>query len=170
MGLAKIQERLKTSTIRLFVEKTLKHILTGNPSVLPLVETLCIEVGIETQMPVFTQSPLKFTPSKHLTIEITFSHCPFNTNSVFQLAYLLEAAPLLEDLYLDMFCSLYSNPLDLDDIVDHPHYISRQNALILEHMVIDPKGTSNTPLFGQKAAVEEKLAPALGSHRSKYTS
>uniref|UniRef100_A0A0E0MC12 Uncharacterized protein n=1 Tax=Oryza punctata TaxID=4537 RepID=A0A0E0MC12_ORYPU len=118
MGLAKIQERLKTSTIRLFVEKTLKHILTGNPSVLPLVETLCIEVGIETQM----------------------------------------------------FCSLYSNPLDLDDIVDHPHYISRQNALILEHMVIDPKGTSNTPLFGQKAAVEEKLAPALGSHRSKYTS
>lgn len=70
-----------------------------------------------------------------------------------------------------MFCSLYSNPLDLDDIVNHLHYNLKmvcitgfcgnagqvelvkyilRNALILEHMVIiDPKGTSNVPHLSQ---------------------
>uniref|UniRef100_A0A0E0MBY6 At1g61320/AtMIF1 LRR domain-containing protein n=2 Tax=Oryza punctata TaxID=4537 RepID=A0A0E0MBY6_ORYPU len=93
---------IKTSTIKLFVEKTLKNILTGIPSVLPYVETLHIEVHVKTQMSEFTQSPLKFTQLKHLTMEITFERGPFSRNSVFQLAYLLEAAPFLEDLYLDL--------------------------------------------------------------------
>lgn len=59
------------------------------------------------QMSGFTQSPLKFTQLRHLTMEVT---CGGNPNSVFQLAYLLQAAPLLEDLHFNVskcFVSLY---------------------------------------------------------------
>jgi hypothetical protein len=51
------------------------------------------------QMFGFTHSPFKFIRLKHLTMKI---NCWGNTNSVFQLAYLLEAAPVLEDLHFEV--------------------------------------------------------------------
>lgn len=65
-----------------------------------LFEPMC---GLVTlQMSGFTQSPLKFTQLKCLTLEITFERGSFDRNSVFQLTYLFVAAPFLEDLYLDV--------------------------------------------------------------------
>uniref|UniRef100_A0A0D9XWI6 At1g61320/AtMIF1 LRR domain-containing protein n=1 Tax=Leersia perrieri TaxID=77586 RepID=A0A0D9XWI6_9ORYZ len=170
---------LKTSTIKLHVEKTLKSILTGIPSVLPHVETLHVKVYVETQMSGFTKSPLKFSQLKHLTMDIYFESGPFGGNTVFQLAYLLEAAPFLEDLCLDMYCGLCC-PLDLNDIVDHPHHHLKmvcisgfcgstgqvelakyilKNAIMLEKMVINIKGKySSDGYFGREEA-EEKLVP-----------
>ncbi|EEC67589.1 hypothetical protein OsI_34955 [Oryza sativa Indica Group] len=171
---------IKASTIRLFDEKTLQNILTGIPSVLPHVETLYVEVHVKTQMSGFTQSPLKFTQLKCLTLEITFERGSFDRNSVFQLTYLFVAAPFLEDLYLDMYCSLNRCPLDLDDIVDQPHYHLKmvcifgfcgntgqvelakcilRNALILEQMIIDPKGRYRLDGYFGRHEADEKLVP-----------
>ncbi|XP_066161268.1 uncharacterized protein [Oryza sativa Japonica Group] len=171
---------IKASTIRLFDEKTLQNILTGIPSVLPHVETLYVEVHVKTQMSGFTQSPLKFTQLKCLTLEITFERGSFDRNSVFQLTNLFVAAPFLEDLYLDMYCSLNRCPLDLDDIVDQPHYHLKmvcifgfcgntgqvelakcilRNALILEQMIIDPKGRYRLDGYFGRQEADEKLVP-----------
>uniref|UniRef100_A0A0E0R3P7 F-box domain-containing protein n=1 Tax=Oryza rufipogon TaxID=4529 RepID=A0A0E0R3P7_ORYRU len=171
---------IKASTIRLFDEKTLQNILTGIPSVLPHVETLYVEVHVKTQMSGFTQSPLKFTQLKCLTLEITFERGSFDRNSVFQLTNLFVAAPFLEDLYLDMYCSLNRCPLDLDDIVDQPHYHLKmvcifgfcgntgqvelakcilRNALILEQMIIDPKGRYRLDGYFGRQEADKKLVP-----------
>nr|CAB3476254.1 unnamed protein product [Digitaria exilis] len=91
--------KLKTVAIWIDVTKTLKYLLTGIPSILPNVETMHAQLLIVNEMSGFTQSPLKFISLKHLTIELT---CWGNTKSVFQLAYLLEAAPLLEDLHFEV--------------------------------------------------------------------
>lgn len=120
--------KLKTATIRLYLNDTLEYVLTWIPCILPQVDTLCVKLRISSkvcfcplstfcticfpisylvaslplnlfQMSGFTQPPLKFIQLRHLTMEIT-SCC--DPNSVFQLAYLLEAAPLLEDLHFDV--------------------------------------------------------------------
>ncbi|CAN6325688.1 unnamed protein product, partial [Urochloa humidicola] len=90
--------KLKTATIHIDVPKTLKYLLTGIPSILPNVETMHAELLISNEMSGFTQPPVKFISLKHLTMEIT---CWGNIKSVFQLAYILEAAPLLEDLHFE---------------------------------------------------------------------
>ena len=47
-----------------------------------------------------------FVYLRHLTVKITFSSRPkrFGKNAILQLAYLLEAAPFLVDLHLDVRC------------------------------------------------------------------
>lgn len=82
--------------------------------------------------------------------------------------------------FLQMYCSLNRCPLDLDDIVDQPHYHLKmvcifgfcgntgqvelakcilRNALILEQMIIDRKGRYRLDgCFGREEA-DEKLVP-----------
>ncbi|GJN13898.1 hypothetical protein PR202_gb00654 [Eleusine coracana subsp. coracana] len=103
----------------------------------------------------------------------------------FQLSYLLQAAPLLEDLHLKMSGLDPVFAVDLDDIMDLPHYHLKtvcitgfcgnggevelakyilKNALILEHLIINPGGTLKghtstvDAWYGRKEA-KEKLAP-----------
>ncbi|KAL6641969.1 hypothetical protein ACP70R_020150 [Stipagrostis hirtigluma subsp. patula] len=164
--------KLKTTTIRLNVKHTLKHVLTGIPSMLPHVENLCAELLIGTEMFGFTQSPHKFVRLRHLAMKLNFWG---GTNSVFQLAYLFEAAPLLEDLHLQMLHLNSIDPIDLDDIMDVPHYHLKvvymtgfcgnggqvelakyilNNALILEHLILKPSGKLN----GSTSTMDELIA------------
>ncbi|CAL5098498.1 unnamed protein product [Urochloa decumbens] len=136
-----------------------------------------------TQMSGFTWFPLKFISLKHLTMELT---CWGNTKSVLQLAYLLEAAPLLEDLYFEMLgLGPISCPVeDVVDIMDLPHYhlktvcITRfcdndgqvelakyilKNASILEHLILKLGGgegcTSRVYILHGRKEAKERLAP-----------
>uniref|UniRef100_A0A0E0KFQ4 At1g61320/AtMIF1 LRR domain-containing protein n=1 Tax=Oryza punctata TaxID=4537 RepID=A0A0E0KFQ4_ORYPU len=93
--------KLKTASIVSIIEDNLEYVFSGLPNGLPHVERLRVEVFVRTQIPGFTQPPLKFTNLRHLTMRVTFgSATRFRKNAVLQLAYLLEAAPLLVDLRL----------------------------------------------------------------------
>lgn len=82
--------------------------------------------------------------------------------------------------FLQMYCSLNRCPLDLDDIVDQPHYHLKmvcifgfcgntgqvelakcilRNALILEQMIIDPKGRYRLDGYFGRQEADEKLVP-----------
>lgn len=82
--------------------------------------------------------------------------------------------------FLQMYCSLNRCPLDLDDIVDQPHYHLKmvcifgfcgntgqvelakyilRNALILEQMIIDPKGRYRLDGYFGRHEADEKLVP-----------
>ncbi|CAN6339467.1 unnamed protein product [Urochloa humidicola] len=148
--------KLKTATIHIDVPKTLKYLLTGIPSILPNVETMHVELLISNEMSGFTQPPVKFISLKHLTMEIT---CWGNIKSVFQLAYILEAAPLLEDLHFEML-GLYplSQHVDLDDIMDVPHY--HLKTVCISGFCGGDKGCASRAheLYGRKEA-KERLDP-----------
>lgn len=149
---------LKTASITFIVENTLEYVFTGLPNALPHVETLRVEVFVRSQMPVFKHVLPRFTHLKHLTLRIEVA----GKIAILQLAYLLEVAPFLENLHLDMCCFNCSEPsTDGDVIVNRPHhylktacitgfrgdkgqvelakYIMR-NALELEHLIIEPRG------------------------------
>ncbi|CAN6287513.1 unnamed protein product [Urochloa humidicola] len=102
------------------------------------------------------QSPLKFISLKHLTMELT---CWGNTKSVFQLAYLLEAAPRLEDLHFEMVgLDPISRPIGLEGIMDLPHY-HLKTVCIAGFCGGDEGGVSSVhELYGSEEA-KEKLAP-----------
>ncbi|RLN28518.1 hypothetical protein C2845_PM05G28410 [Panicum miliaceum] len=175
--------KLKTATIALSLNKTLKYVLIGIPSILPHVETMHVELEITTEMSGFIQYPPKFIRLKHLTMETT---CWGDPRSVFQLAYLLEAAPLLEDLHLEMFgLNPICCPIDLQDVMDLPHYHLKtvcikgfcgnsgqvelakyilKNALILEHLIVKPGrkykvSTLSTIFEHWRKEAKEELAP-----------
>ncbi|CAL4897068.1 unnamed protein product [Urochloa decumbens] len=175
--------KLKTAAIWIDVTNTLKYMLTGIPSILPNVETMHVELLIRNEMSGFTWFPLKFISLKHLTMELT---CWGNTKLVFQLAYLLEAAPLLEDLHFEMLgLGPISCPVeDVVDIMDLPHYhlktvcITRfcgndgqvelakyilKNASILEHLILKLGGgegcTSRVYILHGRKEAKERLAP-----------
>lgn len=175
---------LKMATIRLKVE-TLEYVLTKIPIIFPHVETISLDLLISTKMSGFLQSPLKFIRLRHLTVEINYWR---DKRSIFQLAYLLEAAPLLEELHLNMFrLDLICCPMDLDEIMDLPHYHLKtacivgfcgdagqvelakyilRNASTLEHLILTPGGkydgstepSALSERYGRKVA-KEKLAP-----------
>ncbi|CAL5098497.1 unnamed protein product [Urochloa decumbens] len=176
-------QSLRQPAIWIDVTNTLKYMLTGIPSILPNVETMHVELLIRNEMSGFTWFPLKFISLKHLTMELT---CWGNTKSVLQLAYLLEAAPLLEDLYFEMLgLGPISCPVeDVVDIMDLPHYhlktvcITRfcdndgqvelakyilKNASILEHLILKLGGgegcTSRVYILHGRKEAKERLAP-----------
>lgn len=118
-------------------------------------------------------------------MKLTFSSTKqVGKNAVLQLAYLLEAAPFLVDLYLDMLCiSFCDGSPQRDVIVDHPHcnlkrvfitgFIGNggqvalveyvlQNAVQLESMTIDPKGNIMDQMLGEyegRRSANSKLVP-----------
>lgn len=69
------------------------------------------------------QAPIEFMYLK-LTVKLTFSSAKrVGKNAILQLAYLLEAAPILVDLHLDMLCvSFCEGRSQRDVIVDRPHH------------------------------------------------
>uniref|UniRef100_A0A0E0C3H3 F-box domain-containing protein n=1 Tax=Oryza meridionalis TaxID=40149 RepID=A0A0E0C3H3_9ORYZ len=123
-------------------------------------------------MPGFTQPPLKFINLRHLTMRITFGSAKrFGKNAVLQLAYLLEAAPLLVDLHLDMTCAdICEDPPARDVIIHRPYYNLKRacmtgfngnggqialvrfilrNAVKLEKMTIVPKRRRTGKMMGE---------------------
>uniref|UniRef100_A0A0D9WBS6 At1g61320/AtMIF1 LRR domain-containing protein n=1 Tax=Leersia perrieri TaxID=77586 RepID=A0A0D9WBS6_9ORYZ len=150
--------KLKTATIGSPFENNLGYLFTGIPNGLPHVQRLHINViAIATQIPGFTQPPLKFNNLRHLSMTIAFGADERSgKNAVLQLAYLLEAAPFLMDCV-----DLTDDPPATDVITDRPHYNLKtacitgfngnggqvalvgfilRNAVKLEKMAIDPKG------------------------------
>uniref|UniRef100_A0A0A9FK95 At1g61320/AtMIF1 LRR domain-containing protein n=1 Tax=Arundo donax TaxID=35708 RepID=A0A0A9FK95_ARUDO len=105
-------------------------------------------------------------------MKLTFANAKrFGKNAILQLAYLLEAAPFLVYLHLDMLCvSFCEDPPKRDVIIDRPHhnlkracitgfngnggqvalvkYILR-NAVQLERLTIDPRGRIMDQMMGK---------------------
>lgn len=177
--------KLKTATIAFHVEKNLAYVFTEIPNVLPHLETLHVEVTVMTQIHGFTQAPLRFMHLRHLSMKITLSAYERSGKSaVLQLAYLLEAAPFLADLHLDMHCSSYCEyPPKRGVIADRPHHNLKQacmtgfngnggqialvkyilrNAVRLERMAVDPRGRIMAHGMGEyfgRMSAEEVLVP-----------
>uniref|UniRef100_A0A0E0KFQ1 At1g61320/AtMIF1 LRR domain-containing protein n=1 Tax=Oryza punctata TaxID=4537 RepID=A0A0E0KFQ1_ORYPU len=178
--------KLKTASIVSTIEDNLEYVFTGLPNGLPHVERLCVEVFVRTQIPGFTQPPLKFTNLRHLTMSVTIGCAKrFGKNAVLQLAYLLEAAPLLVDLHLYMMCAdICEDPPARDVIVHRPYYnLERacmtgfngnggqialvrfilRNAVKLQKMTIVPKGRRTDKMMGEYELslrmIREKIVP-----------
>ncbi|XP_052140999.1 uncharacterized protein LOC127760739 isoform X2 [Oryza glaberrima] len=164
--------KLKTASIASHIEDNLEYVFTGLPNGLPHVERLHVKVFVRTQIPGFTQPPLKFINLRHLIMRITFGSAKrFGKNAVLQLAYLLEAAPLLVDLHLDMTCAdICEDPPARDVIIHRPYYNLKRacmtgfngnggqialvrfilrNAVKLEKMTIVPKGRRTGKMMGE---------------------
>ncbi|PNT65605.1 hypothetical protein BRADI_4g45090v3 [Brachypodium distachyon] len=112
--------KLKKASFELNVQQTLDYVFTGIPNVLPHVEALRVEAYVVFEMPGFKHAPLVFSSHlRHLALKIQMK----GKTSVLQLGCLLEAAPLLEDLCLDMNCTIsYLFPIDGDLIAGCRHY------------------------------------------------
>ncbi|KAL6640686.1 hypothetical protein ACP70R_021809 [Stipagrostis hirtigluma subsp. patula] len=176
--------KLKKASIMFHVEDNLEYVFTELPNVLPHVETLHVEVFVKNQIHGFTHAPLKFIYLRHLMMKIIFSSAKHGKKAVLQLAYILEAAPFLLDLHLDMLCiDCCEDPPKGEVIVDRPHhdlkracitgfngnggqvalakYILR-NAVKLEHMTVDPRGKIQNQLIGEfegRILANEELVP-----------
>ncbi|CAL4974644.1 unnamed protein product [Urochloa decumbens] len=177
--------KLKTASIKFNVEENLEYVFTEVPNGLPYVEALHVEVTVKTQIHGFTQAPLRFIYLRHLTMKITFANAKrFGKNAVLQIAYLLEAAPFLVDLHLDMLCASFCEGSPKRDVIaDHPHHNLKQahitgfngngdqvalvkyilrNAVQLERMAIDPRGKIIGQLMGEyhgRVSAKSELVP-----------
>uniref|UniRef100_A0A0E0C3H2 Uncharacterized protein n=1 Tax=Oryza meridionalis TaxID=40149 RepID=A0A0E0C3H2_9ORYZ len=143
-----------------------------NPNAYPPKSSIKYNFLDVFQMPGFTQPPLKFINLRHLTMRITFGSAKrFGKNAVLQLAYLLEAAPLLVDLHLDMTCAdICEDPPARDVIIHRPYYNLKRacmtgfngnggqialvrfilrNAVKLEKMTIVPKRRRTGKMMGE---------------------
>ncbi|KAL6839705.1 hypothetical protein ACP4OV_030393 [Aristida adscensionis] len=176
--------KLKTASIVFHVERNLEYVFTRLPKVLPHVETLHVEVFVETQMPGFTHAPLTFLHLRHLTMKIIFSSAKRGKHAVLQLGYILEAAPHLVDLHIDMYCIDGCECRPKGDVITnhHHHNLKRvcitgfngnggqvalakyilRNAVNLEQMTVDPRGRMGHQLLGEyfgRISAKEKLVP-----------
>ncbi|WVZ88008.1 hypothetical protein U9M48_034570 [Paspalum notatum var. saurae] len=155
--------KLQTATIAFHVAENIGYVFTEIPVVLPHVETLHVEVHVNTQIHGFAKAPLRFLYLRHFSMKIILAGAKRSgKNSILQLAYILEAAPFLVDLHLDMNCGSFCEyPPKRDVIADRRHHNLKQaciigfngnggqvalvkyilrNAVQLERMVIDPGG------------------------------
>ncbi|KAJ1264489.1 hypothetical protein BS78_08G004500 [Paspalum vaginatum] len=139
--------------------KTLDMFFTEIPNVL---RSLHVEVHVNTQIHGFTQAPLRFMYLRHFSVNIILPGAKRSSkNAILQLAYILEAAPFLADLHLDMNCASFCEyPPKQDVIANRRHHNLKQacitgfngnggqvalvkyilrNAVQLKRMVIDPR-------------------------------
>ncbi|CAM0950558.1 unnamed protein product [Alopecurus aequalis] len=163
--------KLKTTIVELIIHSTLEYMFTGLPGVVPHVETLHVEAFVNKKMLGFKYAPLEYSHLRHLALRLQM----FGKTAVLQLAYLLEAAPYLEDLHLDMYCykgsRLYGvggDPVGGGSVIpDRPHYHLKtgfrgnggqtelakyimRNAVELERMTVDPRDV----MFGRSTINE----------------
>jgi len=101
-------------------EDNVGYVFTEIPKGLPHIETLRVEMIVKTQIHGFMKAPLRFMHLKNLIMDITFGNAKrLGKNAVLQLAYLLEAAPFLVNLHVDVrfysicvfYCFVVVNPL-----------------------------------------------------------
>jgi len=154
--------KLKAATVAFCIEDNIGYVFTEIPKGLPHIETLRVEVIVKTQIHGFMKAPLRFMHLRNLIMDITFGYAKrLSKNAVLQLAYLLEAAPFLVNLHVDMCCAFCSERRPKKDVIaDHPHhnlkdacitgfngnggqvalvkYILR-NAMRLKRMAVDPR-------------------------------
>ncbi|XP_066359269.1 putative FBD-associated F-box protein At5g56690 [Miscanthus floridulus] len=177
--------KLKTATVSFFIEDNLGYIFTEVPKGLPHIETLRVEMTVNTQIHGFMKAPLIFMHLRNLIMNITFGNVRrLGKNAVLQLAYLLEAAPFLVNLHVDMYCGFECGYRPKKGVVaDHPHhnlkdacitgfngnggqvalvkYILR-NAVQLKRMAVDPRRKMLGQLveeFEGRMVAESELVP-----------
>uniref|UniRef100_J3MEE6 At1g61320/AtMIF1 LRR domain-containing protein n=1 Tax=Oryza brachyantha TaxID=4533 RepID=J3MEE6_ORYBR len=115
--------KLKTASIASPIEDNLEYVFTGLPAGLPHVDRLHVDVSVNTQIPGFTRPAIKFINLRLLIMKISFGFAKrFGKNAVLQLAYLLEAAPYLEGLHLDMLCIDICEEPPARDVIIHRHH------------------------------------------------
>ncbi|KAL6651757.1 hypothetical protein ACP70R_010682 [Stipagrostis hirtigluma subsp. patula] len=132
------------------------------------VQSLSVNFEIETEVQGFLESPSRLTYLRHLVLKIDVSGLPETTAGILRLAYLLELAPVLEELVIHMYCcgsAFIIWELREDALPPCPHnhlktvrmtgvygfygqlelalYILR-NATCLERMIIDPVVRNNS--------------------------
>ncbi|XBI60543.1 hypothetical protein VPH35_041460 [Triticum aestivum] len=138
------------------------YILTELPTSLPYVQKLFLHLVIDYQVKKFSKTHTTFINLWHLNLNIDVRDDPEDASWVIGLVYLLESAPLLEELELNInydrfvdrdptrIVKAVPGPLhrhlrsvhitgfcDLVGIAELLLYILR-NAIVLERMVVDP--------------------------------
>ncbi|WVZ56636.1 hypothetical protein U9M48_007132 [Paspalum notatum var. saurae] len=144
------------------------YVLFNLVNALSKVQFLSINFPVETEIQKFVKSSSRMTYLKRVVLKIDISGSPKATDGILRLAYLLELAPLLEELVLHMFClrsasSVWELSEDVFPPCPHNHlktvsmtgfygyhgqlvlalYILR-NATRLEHLLIDPVARNNS--------------------------
>nr|CAB3488720.1 unnamed protein product [Digitaria exilis] len=133
-----------------------------------LPSSLSINFRVKTEMQGFVKNPTRMIYLRQVVLKIDISGWPETSAGILRLAYLLELAPVLEELVLHMCCfgsAFYFWELREDDFLPCPHrhlktvrmtgfhgfhgqielalYILR-NAACLERMIIDPVVSSTS--------------------------
>ncbi|KAM3370642.1 hypothetical protein ACQJBY_018152 [Aegilops geniculata] len=152
------------------------YVCTDVVNALPHVQSLSIYFQMNTKVQGFVKNPTRLTNLRHLTLEINIGGRPEAPGGVLRLAYLLELAPLLEDLVIHMCCfasathmwepSVDPSPLPphnhlktirmtgfygLNCQLELAHHLLR-NTTALERMIIDPVVGNNSFIPSLKAA------------------
>lgn len=153
------------------------YVCTDVVNALSHVQSLSIYFRIDTKVQGFVKNPTRLTNLRHLTLEINIAAgCPEVTGGVLRLAYLLELAPVLEELVLHMCCfasathiwepSEDPSPLPrhnhlktirmtgfygLNCQLELAHHLLR-NTTSLERMIIDPVVRNNSFIPSLKSA------------------
>ncbi|KAF0896075.1 hypothetical protein E2562_018190 [Oryza meyeriana var. granulata] len=101
------------------------YICTKLPVALPHVrDRLTVGTAIRTEALVLTKAGAVFANLRHLILNVTIHGCPQASTGVLRLAYLLDLAPVLEELELHMYCvsapGFPRNPRDLDAMATSP--------------------------------------------------
>uniref|UniRef100_A0A0A9CPW2 F-box domain-containing protein n=1 Tax=Arundo donax TaxID=35708 RepID=A0A0A9CPW2_ARUDO len=146
------------------------------------VQSLSINFRINTEVEGFVKNPSRLTFLRHLVLKIDISGWPETTAGILRLVYLLELAPVLEELVLHMCCfesASYICELSEDALPPCPHshlktvrmtgfygyhgqlelalHILR-NATCIERMVIDPVVRNNSFVPSLKSAEVDIVA------------
>lgn len=163
---------ISEATIELFsLSDCFDYVFSNLINAFSQVQSLSINFKVKTEMQGFVKNPSRMTYLRRLVLKVDISGWPETSSGILRLAYLLELAPVLEDLVLHM-CSFESAffvwELNEDSLPPCPHrhlktvsmtgfyglhgqlelalYILR-NATCLERLIIDPmvKNTSFVP-------------------------
>lgn len=132
------------------------------------VQFLTVNLSIETEVQGFVKNPFRMSYLRRVILKIDISGWSETSSGILRLAYLLELAPILEELVLHMCCfaeASYVWELSEDGLPPCPHshlktvcitgfygyhgqlqlalYILR-NATCLERLIIDPEVRNNS--------------------------
>jgi len=153
------------------------YAFTELPSGIPHVQKLSMELVMETKMQDYTKCPTMFLNLRHLVLTMAIFRHYEHTGGILHLAYLLELAPVLEQLELHMewhgkgeigphnhLKALHiTGAYSYQSLLDLALYIAR-NATALECMVIDPMVKNNYVLSYHE---EEQHAVNWGRQMAK---
>ncbi|XP_010240526.2 uncharacterized protein LOC100840170 [Brachypodium distachyon] len=155
--------KISEATISLFASSDcFNYVFRDLVNALSHVQSLSISFGLETEVTRFVKSPTRLTNLRHLVLKIDISGKAETAGELLRLTYLLELAPVLEELVLNMSSFTSANhvqELSEDVYQPHPHshlktvhmtgfyglrgqlelarYLLR-NATSLNRMIIDP--------------------------------
>ncbi|KAK3141111.1 hypothetical protein QOZ80_4BG0329700 [Eleusine coracana subsp. coracana] len=167
---------LRSILSRLTLKEAVRYVFAELVKTLSHVQSLSINFRIQTEVQEFVKNPTRLTCLRHVVLKIDICGFSENVAGILRLAYVLELAPVLEELVLHMCCfqsaSYFFEPSE-DVLPSCPHkhlktvlmtgfygfrgqfelalHILR-NSICLERMIIDPVVRNNTIIPSLKSA------------------